>query len=345
MAVSPIPFGLLADGCAVRAIRLAWPGGLEVELIEYGAIVRSLRCPLGGGLTETVLGFPTLAEYEADRAYQGRVVGRCANRIDGATFTIDGMRFEVAANEGPNCLHGGVLGFSKRLWRFVDWAADGLSAVMAYESPDGEEGFPGRLQARATFTLTDADTLVIGWEARADRATPVSLTHHLYFNLSGDFTRPVLDHALAVAASHITPVRPDLIPTGALMSVEATPFDLRAPRRIGSVLDHRDPQLLIGGGVDHNWVLDGGAGPAAVLTSPETGLSMSLSTDQPGLQVYSGQGLVAPFARYGGVALEPQGFPDAVNRPAFPDVVLRPGQAYRRWASYSFAAGEPGRGP
>ncbi|HTK36206.1 MAG TPA: aldose epimerase family protein [Caulobacteraceae bacterium] len=337
-----VPFGALVDGRAVRALRLAWPGGLELELLDYGAVVRSLRAPAAGGMVEAVLGFPTVADYEADRGYQGCIVGRCANRIAGATFSIDGERFEVAANEGANCLHGGALGFSKRLWRFVEAGQDGRSATLAYDSPDGEEGFPGRVQARVAFALTAADTLTIVWEAETDRPTPVNLTHHLYFNLSGGPSRPALDHSLAIAGDQITPVRPDLIPTGERMDVAGTPFDLRSPRPLAEVLAGTHPQLAIAGGIDHNWVLREAAGPAAVLRSPETGLSLQLSTDQPGLQVYGGQGLSGPFAPYGGVALEPQGFPDAVNQPRFPSVVLAPGHPYRRSASYRFVAGEAG---
>lgn len=344
METAPVRFGTLAGDRPVDLVRLAWPGAIEVEVIAYGAIVRRLRAPGPGGLVDALLGFGELSAYEADRGYQGCAVGRCANRIAGAAFAIDGQTFEVAANEGPNCLHGGVLGFSKRLWRFAEIDPEGRFAVLAYDSPDGEEGFPGRVEARVAFTLVDHQTLEIAWEAVADRPTPVNLTHHLYFNLTGDFDRTILDHSLAVAGGHITPVQPDLIPTGDLRSVEATAFDLRRPRRLREVLGHREPQLVLGGGIDHNWVLDAREGPAAVLMSPESGLVMSLTTDQPGLQVYSGQGLRAPFVRHGGIALEPQGFPDAVNRPDFPDVVLRPGHTYRRWARYRFAVGEPDTG-
>jgi aldose 1-epimerase len=171
----------------------------------------------------------------------------------------------------------------------------------------------------------------------------VNLTHHLYFNLAGDPATPILDHELTVAGDAITEVRPDLIPTGKLVKVEATPFDLRAPRAVGEVIAARHPQLEIGGGIDHNWVLEPRADPAVRLRSPATGLALALSTDQPGLQVYSGQGLKPPFAAHGGIALEPQGFPDAVNRPSFPTVVLRPGQVYRRQATYRFTRGPPGR--
>ena len=340
MPAEPIPFGVTADGETVRAVRLAWPGGLEVEIIEYGAVVRRLTAPTPHGRLDTVLGFPTVADYEADGTYQGRIVGRCANRIDQARFSIDGKSFQVTANEGPNCLHGGALGFSRRLWRIAAVGEDGRSAVLAYDSPDGEEGFPGRVAARVLFSLDRADALTIAWEAETDRPTPVNLTHHLYFNLSGDPGRAALDHSLMIAAEAITPVRPDLIPTGERLSVQGTPFDLRSPRRLGDVLAERHPQLAIGGGYDENWALEPGATPAVRLRSPESSLALELTTDQPGLQVYSGQGLTAPFAAHGGVALEPQGFPDAVNQPAFPGVVLRPGALYRRSATYRFSTAD-----
>jgi aldose 1-epimerase len=333
----PKHFGTLADGRSVRSATLEWTDGLAVEVLEYGAAVRSLRAPTPAGPIETILGFPTLEQYEADAAYQGVVVGRVANRIAGAAFGIDDRRFEVTANEGPNTLHGGPLGLSRRLWRFGK--TDQRRVVLAYTSPDGEEGFPGILEARVIFTLTGPDTLEIAWEARTDRPTPVNLTHHLYFNLSGDPSRGALDHALAIRAGAITPVRPDLIPTGEKLPVEGTPFDLRMARRLGEVLSQPHAQLALVGGYDHNWVLASGDGPDLVLRSPETDLSLFVTTDQPGVQIYTGQALTAPFAPYGGIAIEPQNFPDAVNQPGFPDPILRPGQLYRRASAYRFEAG------
>jgi aldose 1-epimerase len=324
MTAGPVPFGDLPDGRPVRRLRL---GGdrLSIELLDYGAVVRSLR--FAG--VETVLGFDALEAYLADRSYQGCVVGRCANRVDGGRFSIDGQAFQAETNEGPNTLHGGPVGFSRRLWSFERW--DEASATLAYRSPDGEEGFPGQLDARLRFRI-GASGLEITWLAQASRPTPANLTHHLYFNLSGDPSTSVLDHVLGVAAEAITPVRPDLIPTGELMPTAGTPFDLNVPRPLGEVLAQDHPQLALAGGIDHNWAL---SGPVS-LACPRTGLSLTLTTDQPGLQVYSGQGLAAPFAPHGGLALEPQGFPDAVNQPGFPSVLLRPGQTYRRRAVYRF---------
>jgi aldose 1-epimerase len=328
------PFGKLADGRPVQLATLHRPGGLTVEVLDYGAAVRSLRVPTPTGPVEAVLGFPRIEDYEADAGYQGVVIGRYANRIAGARFVIDGEVFRVTANEGANCLHGGRPGFDKRLWRFEE--VTGETATLSYRSPKGEEGFPGGVAAFVRLALTADDTLEIVWQARSTRPTPVNLTHHLYFNLSGRRGGDVLEHELRIDAAAMTPVRPDLIPTGALAPVAGTAFDLRAPRSLGAVLAQPDPQLAIGGGIDHNWALEPGDGPQIGLRSPETGLTLSVTTDQPGVQVYAGQGLKPPFAPYGGVALEPQNFPDAMNQPGFPEAILRPEELYRRRAAYRF---------
>lgn len=327
-------FGRLADGREVELASLG-AGGVGVELLAYGAVVRRLTVPVGAGLVSPVLGFDRLADYEADRSYQGCIVGRCANRIGGAAFEVDGTRCEVEANEGRNCLHGGVAGFGKRLWSFE--ALGPASATLAYTSPAGEAGFPGEVRCRVRFEVGPA-SLTLDYEAETDAPTPVNLTHHLYFNLSGDPTTSVLDHNLAIEAEVVTEVDAELIPTGRMLPVEGTPFDLRSRRPIGDVLAEPHPQLSLGGGIDHNWALSGRA-PAAYLHCPRTGLALTVETDQPGLQVYGGQGLGAPFTPHGGLVFEPQGFPDAVNRPEFPDVVLRPGSPYRRRAVYRFAVG------
>ena len=334
-------FGLLGDGREVSAVTLAWEGGLSVEVLAFGAIVRRITVPTPRGPVEAILGHDTLGDCEADELYLGPVVGRCANRIGGARFAIDGERFQVSANEGANCLHGGCTGFNKRLWR-VETPVDpaGRAVALAYDSPDGEEGFPGAVRVRAAYALTAPDTLEITYEASADRATPVNLSQHLYFNLSGDPARDVLDHTLQVAGAAITPVRDDLIPTGERLPVGETPFDLRTPRRIGDALAEAHPQLAIAKGFDHNWALDGGEERVALqLRSPESGVALAITTDQPGMQIYSGQGLKPPYPTHGAVVFEPQGFPDAVNQPNFPSVVLRRGETYRHRSRYRFRSG------
>ncbi len=332
-------FGSLPDGRAVEALRLSRPGGLVVELLSLGATVHRLCAPTASGPIEAVAGYASLEGYAADSGYLGAIVGRCANRIGDSRFSLDGETFQVSANEGANCLHGGVLGFNKRLWRMETPDPAKPYAVLTYVSADGEEGFPGEVRVRATYDLTADDTLRIEYEARTDRATPVNLSQHIYFNLSGG--GDILDHSLRISGSAITPVRGDLIPTGERMPVADTPFDLRQGRVIGEAMAEPHPQLAIPGGFDINWALDPTPGPAVTLTSPKTQLSLEIETDQVGMQVYAGQAMPAPFVRCAALALEPQGFPDAVNHPNFPSVILRPGETYRHRSLYRFRA-DPG---
>jgi len=335
-AVSRWIFGALADGQAVEAVRLSRPGGLVVEILSLGAIVHRLCAPAADGPVEAIATYAALDGYAADTGYLGAIVGRCANRIGGARFVLDGETCQVSANEGANCLHGGLVGFNKRLWAIETPDRGRPRAELTYISADGEEGFPGEVWVRAHYELTTDDTLRIEYEARTDRATPVNLSQHIYFNLSGG--GDILDHRLTIAGSAITPVRGDLIPTGELTPVEGTPFDLRHGRVIGEALAQPHPQLTIPGGFDMNWALDPTPGRALTLTSPKTGLSLEIETDQVGMQVYSGQTMPAPFVKNAALALEPQGFPDAVNHPNFPSVILRPGQTYRHRSVYRFRA-------
>ena len=334
-------FDTLSDGRHVQMATLSWPGGaggLQVEILDYGATIHRIVAESANGPVNCIVGCETLSDYEQTN-YLGPVVGRCANRIGGSSFSIDGETFHVTPNEGPNCLHGGPQGFDKRLWRFQSPAAPEERRVsLIYVSEDGEAGFPGRVEVRAIYELTGPDTLLVTYEAKTDKATPVNLSQHIYFNLSGEPGGDILNHTLMIAGAHITPVRPDLIPTGELMTVAGTPFDLRTARRIGDALAESHPQLDIPKGYDHNWALDVDAQAALELHSPASGLTLTLKTDQVGLQVYSGQGLPAPLFKHAGIVFEPQGFPDAVNQPNFPDVVLRPGQTYRHRSSYRFAA-------
>ncbi|WP_174301468.1 aldose epimerase family protein [Caulobacter sp. S45] len=330
-------FGVTADGHTIHSATLSWPDGLEVQLIEYGAILHRLGVRTPSGQRQAILSLDSLSDYERDTKNVGACVGRFANRIAGGRFELDGREVQVSVNEPPNTLHGGKVGFNKRSWRIVEETPDGRAVTLAYRSPAGEEGFPGTLEVRASFTLTAADTLQIAYEASADSATPVNLSHHIYFNLLGDRAATILDHRLTIEADGFTPVGPGLIPTGAIAPVAGTPFDLRKGERLADVLAQSDPQLMLGEGVDLNWALAPGAGPALTLQAPDRA-TMRLTTDQPGMQVYTGQALQAPFVAYGGLALEPQGFPDAVNHAGFPDAILRPGQIYRRRSLYRFQA-------
>jgi aldose 1-epimerase len=320
----------------VEAVRLTRPGGLIVEILSLGATVHRICAPGSDGPIETVAGYPSLEGYAADTGYLGAIVGRCANRIGDASFALDGDTFHVSANEGANCLHGGVIGFNKRLWEIETPDPARPRAVLTYVSPDGEEGFPGEVRVRAHYELTTDDTLRIEYAAETDRATPVNLSQHIYFNLSGG--GDILDHVLQIAGSAITPIRGDLIPTGDLMPLAGTPVDLREGRVIGEAMAEPHPQLAIPSGFDMNWALASPPGPAVKLTSPKTQLSLEIETDQVGLQVYAGQAMPAPFVRCAALALEPQGFPDAVNHPNFPSVILQPGQTYRHRSVYRFRA-------
>ena len=337
--MSLLAYGVTRGGRAARVARLAWPGGLEAEVLEFGAILRTLSFPLRGGeRRNAILSLEDLPAYEADDRYIGQCLGRVANRIAGGRFPLDGRQVAVSVNEPPNTLHGGELGFGQRLWRFMEDACDDRRAVLSYLSPAGEEGFPGALSVRCTFELVQHDVLEIAYSATTDAPTPVNLSHHLYFNLLDDFHTTVLDHTLEVQAGAITPVAKGLIPTGDVAPVAGGPFDLRRASRLVDVLAHGGEQMRLAGGLDFNWVLGEGAAPAVTLTAPG-GARLELETDQPGLQVYSGHKLTPPFVPHGALALEPQGFPDAVNHLAFPSQLLRPGQTYRRAIRYRLSAG------
>jgi aldose 1-epimerase len=332
-------FGLLDDGRSVEAITLKAARGLEVEVLTYGAILRRMSIPVRGVRRDVVLHFDELEDYVLDRAYVGSLVGRFGNRIAKAAFTLDETRHKVSANEGVNHLHGGTLGFGKRLWRVLDVTGDdGPRVVLGYLSPDGEEGYPGELEATVSLAVRP-NALAIELMARSDAPTPVNLTYHPYFNLAGPFGAPATDQILRIPASSYLPVKPGLIPTGQRAPVAGTTFDFRTPRRLKPPAASTHPQLGIAGGYDHCWVIDAGADCACELQSPARDLTMTMRGSGPGLQFYNGQFLSRAHAKVGsGVILEPQGFPNAVNEPDFPAAILRPGEMYRARIEYRFDA-------
>ncbi|MDB4949031.1 MAG: Aldose 1-epimerase [Gemmatimonadetes bacterium] len=343
------PFGTLPGGEAVEAFALANAGGMEVRVTGYGGTILSVCVPdRHGVMGDVVLGYDTLAEYVAGDAYFGALIGRCANRIARGRFTLDGREHVLPVNDGPNHLHGGPLGFHKVLWTVSVFPADeGCGVRLAYTSADGEQGYPGELRARVTYTLTDADELVVDYLAEADRPTPAKLTQHTYWNLSANPARDVLAHELALQADAITPVDPTLIPTGELAPVEGTAFDFRRPTPIGARIGWSDEQLARAGGYDHNFVLRGGGGPLAVaahVRDPGSGRTLTVLTTEPGMQFYSGNFLDGttrgkggqPHGYRSGLCLEPQGFPDSPNHPSFPSVILRPGEELRSRTVYRF---------
>jgi aldose 1-epimerase len=348
-------FGTLPDGRPVRRFTLR-NGGVEVEAIEYGAIIRSLRTPdHHGRLDDVVLGFDTLDEYRGHSPYFGAVVGRCANRIAAGRFALDGATCQLACNDGANHLHGGWRGFDKALWRGTPVDTEGAPGVaFEYVSGDGEEGYPGRLDVRVTYVLTPGGALRVSCRARTDRATIVNLSQHSYFNLGASTNlsanaSDVLGHVLSLNASRFTPVDDGLIPTGELRAVAGTPFDFRAPSPMGARIAELDEQLAAAGGYDHNFVLDRDDDRSLVLAArvlePTSRRTLEVRTTQPGVQFYSGNFLDGSIIgkggrRYGhraGFCLETQHFPDSPNHPAFPSVILRPDEEYDERTEFHFA--------
>ncbi|HET6899362.1 MAG TPA: aldose epimerase family protein [Vicinamibacteria bacterium] len=313
--------------------------GIEVKAITYGAIIVSLRVPdRAGKFGDIVLGHDDLAGYVDKPAYFGAVVGRYGNRIAKGQFTLDGKTYKLATNNGPNHLHGGVRGFDKVVWKADAPAAGATSVTFHYTSKDGEEGYPGTLTARVTYTLTDKDELTFEYFATTDKATPVNLTQHSYFNL-GTPGNDILGHELTLEADHYTPVDATLIPTGQLAPVSGTPFDFRKPTAIGARIGQDDEQLKRGGGYDHNFVLTAGEGlrRAGRLSDPGSGRTMEILTTEPAVQFYTGNFLDGTIKGKGGVVykyrsglcLETQHFPDSPNQPSFPSTILRPGKEFR----------------
>ena len=347
--VERAPWGTLPDGREVEAFTLR-AGGMEARVGAYGGALLSLRVPDRAGRPgDVVLGFDRLEEYVADQAYFGVVIGRYANRIGGARFRLDGQEHVLPANDGANHLHGGPGGFHKALWDAEPFREEGTTGVrLSRVSPDGEQGYPGTLHARVTYRLTPAHELVVDYAATADRATPVCLTQHTYFNLSADPAQDVLRHELQLFAERFTPVDGGLIPTGELAPVEGTVFDFRAPERIGARIEAPDPLLRQGRGYDHNFVLGhapGTLGLAARVHEPRSGRVLEVETTEPGMQFYSGNYLDGSVRGKGGAAygyrsgfcLEPQHFPDSPNQPSFPGCILRPGERYASRTVYRFS--------
>jgi aldose 1-epimerase len=332
------------------AFTLRNANGMVVRYIAYGGSIVSIEVPdRTGALADVVLGYESVEGYENDRHYVGALIGRYANRIAKGRFSIDGHVHAVSVNDGANHLHGGRRGFHKVPWNVTPFEDGDISgAVLSYTSVTGDEGYPGTLSVSLMLSLTPDNELVFDWAALADEPTPVNLTQHSYFNLAGHASGDVRSHELMIAALRFTPVDAALIPTGELRDVTGTPFDLRAPRRIGDALETYDEQLHLAGGFDHNFVLDGPVAPdamtlAARLHDPVSGRVLEVLTTEPGLQCYSGQALGGVVGKGGhvycanaGVALETQHFPDSPNQPSFPNTVLRPGEGFTSRTIYRF---------
>ena len=350
-SVETAPFGTTSQGTPIERWRLDNGAGLSVAILTYGGIVQSIEIPDRDGKRANVaLGFATLAPYLERHPHFGTITGRYANRIAGASFTLDGERHALAANDGRNSLHGGPEGFGRRVWTARAAAGGEAGVTLSYDSSDGEEGFPGRLATEVTYQVTAGNELRIDYHATTDRPTVVNLTNHTYFNLAGEGAGGILDHELQISATRFTPVDATLIPTGELRAVAGGLFDFTRPIAIGArIRDTGEQQLRFGRGYDHNWVLDKPAPDSLALAArvrhPASGRIMEIHTTEPGLQFYAGNFLDGTligtsgraYRQSDGFCLETQHFPDSPNQPAFPSTVLRPGEVYRTTTIHRFA--------
>ncbi len=343
-------FGTVPEG-RVDLYTMTNSRGMEVRAMNYGGIIVSLRVPdKKGVLADVVLGFDTLDAYLNNMPYFGAIIGRCANRIAKGKFALDGVEYRLARNNGMNSLHGGLKGFDKVLWRGEQFENNqGIGVVFTYTSKNGEEGYPGNLKAKVTYTLTDQSELQIEYQATTDEATPVNLTNHSYFNLASEGNGDILKHNLILNADRFTPVDSTLIPAGELRSVAGTPFDFTKPTAIGARIDTNNEQLAIAHGYDHNFVLSrkgSGLELAGRVHEPQTGRALEVYTTEPGVQFYTGNFLDGTitgkhghaYNKHAGLCLETQHFPDSPNHSNFPWTILKPEQTYHSRTVYKFSA-------
>jgi aldose 1-epimerase len=343
-------FGKTGDGRPVDLYTLTNSKGMEVRAMTYGGIIVSIRVPdKNGKVGDVVLGHDNLDGYLVNPPYFGAIVGRYANRIGNATFTLDGVRYTLAKNDGQNSLHGGLVGFNKVLWEGQEIKnAKGVGVAFSYLSKDGEEGYPGNLKVKVSYTLTDEDQLMVDYEATSDKATPLNLSQHSYFNLAGEGSGDILGHELTLNASSFTPVDKTLIPTGEIRAVKGTPFDFTNPTAVGARIDDSYEQLVIGRGYDHNFVIDRkgkSLALAARVHEPTSGRVLEVYTTEPAVQFYSGnfldgtivgkQGHV--YKRRNGLCLETQHYPDSPNHPDFPSTILKPGTTFHSQTVFKFS--------
>jgi aldose 1-epimerase len=356
-SVTKAPFGTLPDGRKVDRYTLRNANGMKVKIMTYGATIQKIVVPdRKGHFKNIALGFHNLADYVANTTadsgttYFGATIGRYANRIGGAQFTLDGTTYHLPANNGPNTLHGGIDGFDSKLWQAESSIGPhGPEVTMRYTSPDGEEGFPGTLAVKVRFTLTDNNGLHMHYRATTDKATVINLTNHTYFNLAGEGSGDVYDQLLKLDAKTYTPVDANLIPTGQIAPVAGTPLDFRQLTPIGQRIRDGFEQLVLAHGYDHNFVIDGGQSgqlvKTAVAKDPVSGRELHVKTTEPGVQFYSGNFLDGSLVgtsggtyRQGdGFTLETQHYPDSPNKPSFPSTVLRPGEKFKSATIYRFS--------
>lgn len=341
------PFGESLDGRPVTLYTLRNSHGMEARIATYGGIVTHLLVPdREGRLGDVVLGYDNLIGYLTNSPYFGAIIGRYGNRIAKGRFVLDGVEYQLATNNYPNHLHGGIKGFDKVVWEATPKVTPrGPALQLHYVSPDGEEGYPGTLNVTAVYTVTEDNELRLDFTATTDKPTIVNLTHHSYFNLAGH--GDILNHEVMIVADTFTPVDETLIPYGEFRPVDGTPFDFRKPTPIGARIEQDDQQLQFGGGYDHNFVIkkpEGTLGLMARMFEPQTGRVMEVLSTEPGLQFYSGNFLDGTIVGKNGwryehrsaFCMEPQHYPDSPNKPQFPSVVLRPGQVYKNTIIYRF---------
>lgn len=347
-------YGTTTDGKVIDQYVLTNANGMEVKIITYGGIITSIRVPdRSGQMGNVVLGFDQLSGYEAKTPYFGAIIGRYGNRIGRAKFTLNGTDYTLATNDGPNSLHGGKKGFDKQVWAAKETRSDsGVALELSYLSPDGEEGYPGNLSVKVVYTLTDQNEIRIDYRATTDKTTVVNLTNHSYFNLAGNGSGSVYDHIMHINADHYNPVDEGLIPTGELSLVEGTPFDFRAPKRIGAGIRSSNPQMVIARGYDHNFVLNQNKTASLTFTAraydPSSGRTMEVWTSEPAVQFYTGNFLDGTLIGSSGglyrqgdaFCLETQHFPDSPNHPDFPSTELKPGDTYSTTTVYKFGTDE-----
>lgn len=346
--ISVAPFDTLSDGTPVSLYTMTNGKGTTMKVMNYGGIIVSLEVPdRNGNPVDVILGFDSLRAYEKRNPFFGALVGRYGNRIGKAKFVLDGKEYNLVKNNNGNHLHGGTKGFDKVIWKVDEIAAeDGVAIKLSYLSKDMEEGYPGNLNVEVIYTLTADNTVKFDYKATTDKKTIINLTQHTYFNLNG-CQRDVLDHEISLNADKFVVVDETLIPTGEIRSVENTPFDFRTPVRIGERINDKDQQIQFGRGYDHCWVINGnGMRVAAEVYEPASGIEMTVMTNEPGVQFYTGNFLDGTLTGKNGVVykqrmgfcLETEHFPDSPNQKEFPSVVLSPGDTYSSHTSYQFEA-------
>jgi len=331
------PFGHTQEGSEIRLFTLGETGGLQAEIMTLGGTLRSLTLPVKGKRLPLVLGFPDNGQYFADTSYVGQLVGRFGNRIAGAKFELDGKTYQLTANNPPNLLHGGTIGFGKYVWNVIGAGSGKTSYVkLGHRSPAGTNGFPGNLDVTALYTVFE-NTLTLAYEATTDAPTPINLTWHPYFTLSGDPRKPIDEIQMRIAADRYLPVNESRVPTGEIAPVAGTPFDFRKMHDVRVPPASSHPQIALTRGFDHCWVLNPGADVAAEFYAPSSGVRMKVKTSMPGLQVYGAYHFRSVYPGLHGLALEPENFPDAPNHANFPSSILRPGETYRSFMSFTFS--------